>query len=116
MEPITRFHDADPSTIRFFTAADGSAGSQGFNLNVFAGAMMFVTATSTNGAITLTFRAKLSSSDSASFIVADSANAAITRTVSPNQAYALPDELFAARYITATTSTGTVDCRIFGKA
>lgn len=113
MRSITRHNDATTQNIVFTSSA---ATTGGFALNVFSGAMLLVAATSTEGAITLTFLTKNKPEDADAFTVASSSNAPVTLAVQPGRAYALPDELFAANYVLATTASGTVTCRVVTKA
>lgn len=113
MSQITRFNDGTSQDVVFTSSASTTGG---FNLAVYAGAMLLVSATSTGSAITLTFLTRAREQDSASFTVADSSNAPVTLSVQANRAYNLPDELFAAGYVLATTASGTVTCRVVTKA
>lgn len=112
MQQITRFNDQTTENVTFTNSA-GTTG--GFNLAVYSGAMLLVSGTSTSGAITLTFLAKASAQDADLFVVSDSSNNPVTMSVQPGRAYALPDELFAAGYVAATTASGTVTCRVLTK-
>lgn len=113
MRSIVRFNETTPQDV-VFTSSSSTTG--GFGLNVFAGGMLLVSATSTNGAIVLTFLTKNASGDATAFTVADDTNTAVTLTVQPGRAYALPDVLFSANYVLATTASGTVTCRVLMKA
>lgn len=88
----------------------------GFNLESYAGGVLYVTATSTNGQINLTFAAKAGSGDTDAFTVASSVNAVVTITVQPGRAYALPDDLFACAWVMPVTASGTVTCLVGFKA
>jgi hypothetical protein len=68
-----------------------------------AGGMLYVT----SGTATLTFHAK-TDDDSATAYALYADGAAVTLAVQANRCYALPDSLFAAGYVMATASTGTV--------
>lgn len=115
MRSIIRYPDVTRQSV-VFTNSTSTTG--GFNLAVFSGAMLLVSATSTGGAITLTFRTKAAEQESDLFSVANSLNALVTLTVQPGRAYSLPDDLFAATYVLATTAnTGeTVTCRVVTKS
>ena len=113
MRSIIRYNDATTQNVVFTNSA---ATTGGFAMNVFAGAMLLVSATSTGSAITLTFLTKNRPEDADAFTVADSSNAPVTLAVQPGRAYALPDQLFAANYVMATTASGTVTCRVVTKA
>lgn len=113
MQQITRFNDATTQTITFTSSASTTGG---FNLAVYSGAMLLVTATPSSAATAITFVCKATEQDADSFVVADSTNTPVAMTVQPGRAYSLPDELFAAGYVMATTASGTVSCRVIVKA
>lgn len=113
MQTIARFNDKTTVDVTFTATASSSGG---FVTALHAGAILFVRSTSTNGAIVLTFGARPSPTSTEFFVVADSSNSPITLTVQPNRCYALPDDLFAATYVSATAPAGqSATCSIFLK-
>lgn len=113
MQTIARFNDKTTVDVTFTETA---ASTGGFVTSLHAGAILFVRSTSTAGAIVLTFGARPSPSSTEFFVAADSSNQPITLTVQPGRCYALPDELFAATYVSASTAAGqTATCSIFLK-
>lgn len=115
MSQITRFNDFTTQDVVFTTSINSTGG---FGMGVYSGAMLLVTGTSTNGALTLTFRVGVPgypATGENSLTAADATNTLVTMTVQPLRAYPLPDALFAASYICATTSAGTVTCRVLFK-
>lgn len=113
MRSITRYNDG---TTQGFVFTNSAATTGGFAMAIFSGAMLLVTATSTGGAITLTFWAKARQEDADAFVVADGSNNPVTLSVQPGRAYAIPDALFAAGYVMATTASGTVTAKALTKA
>lgn len=106
---ITRQNDGPTSTVTF-TASNGTTG--GFNLAIYSGAMIHVQSVA-NGATTLTWKTQIPNDPLAGvFGVADKTDTAITTTIQAGRSYPLPDELFAASYVLATTNAGTAVCRI----
>lgn len=108
---IVRFNDG-PSQSVVFTTADNTTG--GFNLAVYSGAIIMVESVE-GGATTLTWKCKQTAGASDVFAAANSANAALTTTIQAGRAYSIPDELFAAGYVLATTNAGTATCRVIVK-
>ena len=115
MQSIVRFNDATSQNV-VFTNSTSTTG--GFATAVHSGAMLLVSATSSGGAVTLTFRTKPTESSADIFTACDASNAPVTRAVQPGRAYAVPDELFAAAYVMATTANAgeTVTCRVLTKS
>ena len=111
MEQVARFSDFTKNAV-VFTNAQSTTG--GFVMAVHSGALLRISETSSGGAITLQFGARPSKESAEYYIVCDSANTPLTLTVEPGRCYALPEELFATRYATATTSAAgaTVTCYI----
>lgn len=115
MQSIVRFQDSTTQDVVFTNSASATGG---FGLAMHSGGMLLVSATSSGSAITLTFRAKLREQDATSFVVCNSSNTPVTMAVQPGRCYPIPDELFAAAHVIATTAnTGeTVTCRIAVKS
>lgn len=115
MRSIIRYPDVTSQNV-VFTNTVGTTG--GFNMAVASGGMLLVSATSSGGAIVLTFRTKAAEGDASSFTAANASNTVVTLTVQPGRAYPVPDELFAATYILATTANAgeTVTCRVVTKS
>jgi hypothetical protein len=105
---IIRQHSV-PSQDVTFTSSDSTTG--GFNLAVYAGGMIHVT----SGSATLTWKVKELAGFPTVFTVADSSDTAVTQTVQAGRAYALPDQLYGASYVLATTDSGTITCRVIVK-
>lgn len=105
---IIRQHSA-PSQSVTFTASDATTG--GFNLAVYAGGMIHVI----SGSGTLTWKVKEDQQAAVSFVVADASDTPVTQAVQVGRAYALPDELYSASYVTATTGSGEVTVRVIVK-
>jgi hypothetical protein len=84
----------------------------------FAGGMIYCSATSTGAAVRLFFNARIGSSDTATFAVANNSNSRISILVIPNRCTPLPDELFAATWVTPITevSGDTATCRVVLKS
>lgn len=113
MQSIVRFNDGTSQSVVF---TDSASTTGGFNLAVFSGATLLVSATSTGDPVTLTFVTKGKADDADSFVVSSSTNAPVTLEIQPGRAYALPDELFACAYVMATTDAGTATCKVVVKA
>lgn len=109
---ITRWNDSTSQTV-VFTNSTSTTG--GFNMNVYSGAMLLCTATSTGSAVTLTFSVKEAESSATVFNAYDTAGTAITMAVQANRSYPLPDALFAATHVLATTNTGTATVKVLLK-
>lgn len=105
-----RFNDLTSNSVVFTTSLSTSGG---FGLNTYCGGMILVASGSTS--TTLTFYCKTQSDASASYAATDAAGAAVTLAVVAGKAYPIPDELFGAFYVTATTGSGTVTCQILLK-
>lgn len=86
----------------------------GFNMAVYAGALLMVKSV-TGGATTLTFYCKERENDSTTYLACNSSGDAITLTIAANKAFALPDDLFAAHYVFASTDQGEAVCRVIVK-
>lgn len=112
MQHIARASDKSRVNVVFTSDA---ATTGGFAFALFAGALIEVDATSTGNAVTLTFGARPQSSSTEFVVAADDSNSPITLTVQPGRCYALPDALFAASYVAATTGAGTATCTVFLK-
>jgi hypothetical protein len=115
MQSIVRFNDSTTQNV-VFTNSTSTTG--GFAMAVHSGAMLLVSATSSGAAITLTFRTKMTAGSSDIFTACNASNSPVTLTVQPGRAYAVPDELFAASYVTATTANAgeTVTCLVATKS
>lgn len=109
--PIVRFNDGPLQTVVF---ASTDAGTQGFNLAIFSGAIIMVESLA-GGATTLTWKCKSHPGDSTVFAAADATNTPLQTSIAAGRAYAVPDELFAANYVLATTDAGTATCRVIVK-
>lgn len=114
MRSMLRYKEATTQTVTFRPVAD-IATTGGFNLGVFSGAMLLMTSTPSAGDVVLTFYAKDKAEDSTNFAVHNTSNTAVTMTVRQGRAYPLPDELFAAGYVLATTASGTATAIILTK-
>lgn len=108
---IVRFNDGPTKTV-VFTNADNTTG--GFNLAVYSGAIVMVDSVA-GGATTLTWKCKEREGASSVYAAADGSDSALTTTIQAGRAYAVPDELFAAGYVLATTNAGTASCRVIVK-
>lgn len=108
---IARVKDGPTQSVTF-TASNSTTG--GFNFSLYAGAMIHVSSV-TGSPTTLTWKVKENEEASTVYPVADGSDAAITTTIQTGRAYPLPDELFAAGYVMATTDTGTAVCKIIVK-
>jgi hypothetical protein len=99
------------------TFTSDASTTAGFSLTQAAGALILVTATSSGGAITLTWRTKADVSLPNSYVLATAADAPVTQVVQPDRAYAVPDALSSAKYILATTASEgqTVTVRVVTK-
>jgi hypothetical protein len=113
MNPFVRFNDGTTQPVVF---TNDPATTGGFNLAVYSGAMLLVTATSSGSATTVTFVAKANAGSPDAFTVADSANVPVTLSLQAGRAYQLPDELFASAYVMAVTASGTVTCQVVTKS
>lgn len=109
---ITRWNDSTSQTV-VFTNSTSTTG--GFNMHVYSGAMLLCTATSTGSAVTLTFLVKETESSSTAFTAYDSGGTVVSMAVQANRAYPLPDALFAATHVLATTNTGTATVKVLLK-
>lgn len=110
MSTITRSSNKTSVGVVF---TDSAATTGGFAYALYAGAMLSVSATSSGGAVTLTFGSRLSSDGGTLFAAMDDSGSAVTMTVEPGKCYPLPDALFAAIYVTATAASGaTVTCTV----
>lgn len=108
---IVRFNDG-PSQDVTFTSNINTTG--GFNLAQYAGAVIMVKSL-TGSSPNLIWYCKESADSSAAFLLADDANTPIQTSVQANRAYAVPDALFAAGYVTAICSAGDCVCRVIVK-
>ncbi len=109
--PIVRFNDGPTQTV-VFTNADNTTG--GFNMAVYSGAIVMVDSVA-GGATTLTWKCKEREGASSFYAAADSSNEVVTTTIQAGRAYQVPDVLFAAGYVMATTDAGTAICRVIVK-
>jgi len=111
---IQRFTNSTSQAVVF---TDSASTTGGFVLGPYSGAMLLVSATSTSGEVTLEFLAKSAREAANSFSVRDKDNAVIAIKVSPDRAYSLPDELFAAGFVMATTGSAgqTATCQVLLK-
>jgi hypothetical protein len=105
-----RFNDLTSNSVVFTTSLSTSGG---FALNTYCGGMILVASGSTS--TTLTFYVKTQSDSSTSFQAYDSTGTAVTLSVVGGRCYPIPDELFGAFYVTATTGSGTVTCQLLLK-
>lgn len=87
-------------------AAATVAASDAFSLNTAVGAVLRCTNTTGSAAVVLKFHV-LDTASGTGYELRDSANSAVTITASPNCAYELPSELFAAPFVKITTASGT---------
>lgn len=109
VQQISRFATSGTSDI-VFTDSESTTGS--FAYAIHGGALLYVSATSTGAAVTLTFGSR-PEKGGAFFVAADSSNAPVTLDVEPGRCYQLPDEVFAAPMVSATTPAGaTVTCKV----
>lgn len=109
---ICRFSE---TLTRELVFANSIGQSEWFVLAQHGGAILMVNQL-TSGAgstSTLKFHIKRSTDAAETFEVADSANAVVTLTIQAGRCYQLPDELFAASYVTATTGTAGHTARCF---
>jgi hypothetical protein len=98
------------------TLTNSVSTTTGFSLNIAAGAMLLVDSKSTAGNVTITFFVKTDERFPETYQVLDAFGAAVTRVVTANnQAVALPDELFAARFVLCVLSSGTATVRYVTK-
>lgn len=111
---IVRFNDGPTKNV-VFTTSNSTTG--GFNLAVFSGALVMVDSVDdvAGGVATLTWKCKEREGASSVYSVAGSDDVILTTEVQSGRAYALPDELFAAGYVMATTAAGQVTCRVIVK-
>lgn len=107
MNYIARFQHTISTTVRFTTSI-GTTG--GFGFNTFAGAMILCPS-----AATLTFFVRASDTSTPLPAVNSSGTAIAVTIPAGGGAVPLPDELFAATYVMATSSA-QVDCTILLKA
>jgi hypothetical protein len=88
----------------------------GFSLSTDAGALLMVDSKSSGTNITITFYAKADDRLASSYLLVDSAGAAITQIVSADgQCFPLPDGLFASRHVLPVVSAGTALVRVVTK-
>lgn len=113
MNNMVRYNDGTSQDVVF---TNDPATTGGFNLAIFSGAMLLVSATSTGSPVTVTFLAKVSEQSGGAHTVADSSNNPVTLSLQAGRAYALPDDLFAAAYVMAVTASGTVTCKVVTKS
>jgi hypothetical protein len=95
---ISRFGAAGASDVVFTNSASTTGG---FGYALHSGGLMYVAATSTGAAVTLTFGSR-SVKDGPYFVAHDSSNNPVTLTVEPGKCYQVPDEVFAAPFVSAT--------------
>lgn len=98
------------------TLTNSVSTTQGFSLNIAAGGMLLVDSKSAGGSITISFYVKGDERFPETYQLVDSSGVAITQTITANnQAFALPDGLFAARFILPVLSSGTAVVRYVTK-
>ncbi len=109
MSEIRRFHDKSSQPVVF---TDSTSTSGGFVMSSCSGALLLVDSVVNGPTVTLNFHARASSDSPTAYTVASATNTAIAVVVQSGRCYALPDALFAAGYVQATTGTAgqTVSC------
>jgi hypothetical protein len=96
-------------------AATTVAASTAFSLNVAVGAVLRCTATTGSAAVVVKFHV-LEAPGATAFELRDATDTAVSVTVSPNCAYELPSELFAAPFVAITTASGTASFLVSTKS
>lgn len=104
---IIRFNDQ----LKTATFTDSDNTTEGFNMAVYSGAIIMVDAVQ-GGATTLSWKCRPREGDATTFVLANNANTPVTTTIAAGRAYQLPDQLFAAGFVLATTNAGTASVRI----
>lgn len=94
------------------TLTTSATDTGGWSLNVVAGAMLLVDSKTAAGSITINYYVKADDRLSATYLLVDKEGSPISQTVTATgHCFALPDELFAARYVLPVVSSGTAVVR-----
>lgn len=94
------------------TLTDSVNTTQGFSLNIAAGGMLLVDSKSAAGDVTIYYYVKGDERFPESYLLVDSSGAPVSQTITDaGRCFALPDELFAARFVMPIVSSGTVVAR-----
>lgn len=110
----TRATSRSPGSLVFTTSTSTTAG---FMIEQFAGGMIYCEATTSGGAVRLSFHGRIGSSDPQSFILANGAgNTPVSIIVQPGRCTPLPDEIFSATWVCPTVASGTATCRVVLKS
>lgn len=100
MEQISRFR----SHRKNLTLTDDAATTAVFDMSMYSGGLLHVTAAS-DGAAHMVYFCVKSESEGASSTVYDAANSIVAMTVEAGRCYQLPDQLFAAPFVGIYTTT-----------
>lgn len=110
---ITRLATPVPGTL---TLTNSVSTTGKFAMGNKAGGMLHCVSTATNAAVTVQFHNSPEPATTDTYLLCDSADAAISITMSPGRCYALPDALFAGGIVRPVlTSNTTAVCYIATK-
>jgi hypothetical protein len=98
------------------TLTNSVSTTAGFSLNIAAGGMLLIDSKSAAGTITITFYVKGDERLPDTYQLVDGSGVAVSQTITAaGQCFALPDSLFAARFVLPVVSSGTAVVRYVTK-